>query len=272
LHYRPPFDAETLLAYLKSEAIVGVEQVSNGRYRRTIAFPRSKGIIELEPTSKNAVRVHLQLDSLNDISLVVQRCRHLFDLDADSAEIDSVLATDSLLAPLVAARSGRRVPGTMNGFELAVRAIVRQHVPANEVGNVLHRLVTTLGEALDTPQQTLTHFFPSSQQIVHADLQVSGLPPTCSEALHTLAQAVAQGEMVLERDADREKTMAQLLAIPGVNQRTATCIAMRALGDPDAFVVADVQHVFAQHGIDVEGIAERVEQWRPWRAYGVNYL
>ncbi len=272
LHYRPPFDAETLLAYLNSEAIAGVEEVNNGCYGRTIAFPRSKGIIELEPTSKNAVRVHLQLDNLNDISLVVQRCRHLFDLDADSAEIDSVLAMDSLLAPLVTAHPGRRVPGTMNGFELAVRAIIPQHVAADEVGDVLTRLVTTFGEALAAPQGTLTHFFPSPRQIVDANLQVIGLPSTCSEALHVLARAVVSGELVLERDADREKTMAQLLAIPAVNQQTATHIAMRALGDPDAFSVSDVQQVFAQHGIDAESVVARTEAWRPWRAYAVNYL
>ena len=272
LHYRPPFDTETLLAYLSKEAVPGVEEGSNGSYRRSVAFPRSKGIIELEPTTKNAVRVHLQLDNLNDISLVVQRCRHLFDLDADSAEIDSVLAADSLLAPLVTEHPGRRIPGTINGFELTVRAIVRQHIAADEVGNVLHQLVITLGEPLATPQGTLTHFFPLPQQIMGADLQALELPSMCSEALHTLARAVVSGELVLERDADREKTMTQLLAIPGVNQQTAIYIAMRALGDPDAFSVCDVQQVFTQHGIDPESIEARTEAWRPWRAYAVNHL
>ncbi len=272
LHYRPPFDAETLLAYLCSEAIEGVEEVSNGLYRRSIVFPRSKGIIELEPTNKNAIRVHLQLDNLNDISLVVQRCRHLFDLDADSAEIDSVLATDPLLTPLVTAHPGRRVPGAINGFELAVRAIVRQHTASDMLGNVFHQLVTTFGEALEAPQGTLTHFFPSPQQILDANLQTLEMPSVCSEALHSLARAVVSGELVLERDADREKTVTQLLAIPGVHRHTATHIAVRALGDPDAFSVSDVQQVFAQHGIDPKSIAEHAERWRPWRAYAVNYL
>ncbi len=274
LHYRPPFDAETLLTYLSKQALSGVEEVYNGRYRRTIVFPRSKGIIELEPTAKNAVRVHLQLDDLNDISLIVQRCRHLFDLDADSSEIDSVLATDPLLAPLVTVHPGRRVPGAINGFELAVRAIVRQHVSTDKVGNVLKQLVATLGEPLAVSQGTLTHFFPLPQQIVDADLQALGLPQLCSEALHVLARAVAHNALVLERDADREQTMTQLLAIAGVNQHTATYIAMRALGDPDAFSVPDVnlQQVFAQHDLNPESIAERAEAWRPWRAYAVNYL
>lgn len=272
LHYRPPFEAETLLAYLSKEAVPGVEEVCNGLYRRSVAFPRSKGIIELEPTTRNAIRVHLQLDNLSDISLVVQRCRHLFDLDADSAGIDSVLAADPLLAPLVTAHPGRRVPGAISGFELAIRAIIRQHISADEVGNVLKQLVATSGEPLAVPQGTLTHFFPSPQQILDADLQVSGLPPICSDALHALAHAVAQEQLVLERDANREQTITQLLAMAGVNQQITTYIAMRALGDPDAFPVSDVQQVFAQHGIDPENIAEHAERWRPWRAYAANYL
>ena len=272
LHYRPPFDAETLLAHLSKVAVPGIEEVSKGSYRRSVTFPRSKGIIELEPTSKNAVRVHLQLDNLNDISLVVQRCRHLFDLDADSAEIDSVLAADPLLAPQVTGHPGRRVPGAISGFELAVRAIVCQYLSKEEAVNTLTHLVTTLGESLAAPQGTLTHFFPSPQQIVDADLQASGLPLICSEALHALAHGIVQGELVLEREADREKTMAQLFAMPGVNHHVATYIAMRALGDPDAFSAVRLQQVFECNGISSENIVERSEAWRPWRAYAVNYL
>jgi len=274
LHYRPPFDAETLLTYLSKQAVPGVEDVSNGRYRCTVVFPRSKGIIEIEPTIKNAVRVHLQLDDLSDISRIVQRCRHLFDLDADSIVIDSVLAADPLLAPLVTAHPGRRVPGAINGFELAVRAIIRQHVSADKAGNVLKQLIATLGEPLAVPQGTLTHFFPLSQQIMDADLQALGLPQLCSEALHVLARAVAQSELVLERDADRERTMTQLLAIAGIHQKTASYIAMRALGDPDALPMPDasLMRVFAQHELNPKSIVERAEAWRPWRAYAVNHL
>ncbi len=274
LHYRPPFYAETLLTYFSKQAIPGIEVVNNGCYRRTVVFPRSKGIIELEPMAKNAVRVHLQLDDLSDISLIVQRCRRLFDLDADSSGIDSMLAIDPLLAPLVMTQPGRRVPGAINGFELAVRTIVRQHVSADEAGNVLKEFVATLGEPLAVSQGTLTHFFPLPQQIVDADLPALGLPPLCSEALHVLASAVAHNELVLERDADRERTMTQLLAIAGVDQHTASYIAMRALGDPDALPVPDIhlQQVFAQHDLNPESIAERAEIWRPWRAYAVNYL
>jgi len=277
LHYRPPFDAETLLAFLARRAVPGVEEVSNGRYRRTVAFPRSRGIIEIEPVARiHAVHVHLQLNDLGDLSLLVQRCRQLFDLDADPAAVAAVLSADPVLAPLVEARPGLRIPGALDGFELAVRAILGQQVSVSGACTLLGRLVAATGEPLAEPQGSLTHFFPTPQQIMQADLQGLGLTRTRINALLALAHAVSEDRLVLNRGADREQTVERLLALPGVGPWTASYIAMRALGDPDAFPVTDLglRRALEQRGLasDAKSVAARAEAWRPWRAYATIHL
>ena len=129
LHYRPPFDVLSLLTYLKQRALPGVEEVSKGCYRRTVMLPRSCGIIELEPLEKvHAVLLQVQLNTLSDVSMLVQQCRHLFDLDAVPSAIAEILEVDPVLAPLIMSRPGLRAPGAINGFELAVRAILGRQV------------------------------------------------------------------------------------------------------------------------------------------------
>jgi AraC family transcriptional regulator of adaptative response / DNA-3-methyladenine glycosylase II len=277
LHYRPPFNIEELLAYLSKRAIPGVEEVIDQRYRRTIAFPRSKGILEVEPIAKkNALAIHLYLDDLSDLSRIVQRCRNLFDLDADPAAINATLAADPIMAPLVEERPGLRIPGTINGFELAARAILEQQVSITRARTLATRLVTTCGDRLPEPRGTLTHFFPTPEQIMSVDPSTMGLPPTRAAALRALAQAVVEGDLILDRNADREQTVNQLHKLPGIGPGTASYIAMRALGDPDAFPTSDLglRHAFTQRGLatDQKSIGRYAEAWRPWRAYAAHHL
>jgi AraC family transcriptional regulator of adaptative response / DNA-3-methyladenine glycosylase II len=251
--------------------------VSDGRYRRTVALPASHGIIELEPVQKaNAVLLRLQLSDLSDVSTLVQRCRHLFDLDAVPTAIADVLAADPLLAKLLEERPGLRVPGAMNGFELATRAILGQQVSVAGATTLAGRLARAVGEPLERPQGSLTHFFPTPQVLAQADLQGLGLTRGRIVALQALAQAVDTGEVVLERGADRAETSARLLQLPGVGPWTVAYIAMRALGDPDACPLSDLglRRAFEQHGaaVDVRSIERRAEQWRPWRAYATHHL
>jgi AraC family transcriptional regulator of adaptative response / DNA-3-methyladenine glycosylase II len=277
LQTRPPFHADELLSYLERRALPGVEEVTQGRYRRTVALPHSKGIIEIEPIKgAHAVFVHLQLGDLSDLSLLVQRCRQLFDLDTDPAAVATVLTADPLLAPLVEARPGLRIPGAIDGFELAVRAIVGQQVSVAGARTLAGRLVAALGEPLSKPEGTLTHLFPSPQQIMQAALQGHGLTQARANALQALGRAVVEEGLVLDRSADREQTFTQLLALPGVGIWTASYIAMRALGDPDAFPASDLglRRAFEQAGLagDLRTIQTRAEAWRPWRAYATHHL
>jgi AraC family transcriptional regulator of adaptative response / DNA-3-methyladenine glycosylase II len=277
LAYRPPFESATLLTYLGRNALPGVEEVTNGCYRRTVSLPHSHGIIELEPKeSANAVLVRLQLSDLSDLSLLVQRCRQLFDLDADPTAIAEILSTDSLLAPLVKARPGLRIPGTIDGFEFAVRSVVRQWLPVADAQTVAGRLVRVLGVPLDKPAGTLSHFFPSPHLMSAASLQEIGLSGKLVDALQALARSVVEEQLILSRDADREQTVARLLRLPEMEPWTVSSIAMRALGDPDAYPIdnPDLQLAFTHHGLamDAPNINKRAEAWRPFRAYALHHL
>lgn len=277
LQYRPPLDCDTLLAYLEKRAIPGVEEVVGKRYRRTVVLPHSRGVIELEPAEKaHAFLLRLQLSDLSDLSMLVQRCRQFFDLDAVPAAIADVLGSDPFLAPLVAARPGLRIPGTVDGFELAVRAILGQQVSVVGARTLAGRLVRKLGTSLEHVQGTLTHFFASPQAVAQGDLQGLGLTKGRITALQALGHAVAQEGLELDRNADREQTITRLLQLPGVGPWTASYVAMRALGDPDAFPLADLglQRAFEQQGAaaDRRSIGRRAEAWRPWRAYATHYL
>jgi AraC family transcriptional regulator of adaptative response / DNA-3-methyladenine glycosylase II len=277
LQYHPPFETRSLRAFLQRRAIPGVEEVVNGCYRRTVLLPKSKGIIELEPMEQsNSIQLRLLLNDLSNLSTLVHRCRNLFDLDALPEVIAGVLVTDPLLAPLVKARPGLRVPGTIDGFELTVRAIIGQQVSVAGARTLAARLVTTLGEPLDQPQGTLTHFFPTPHTIAHSDLHGLGLTHSRVIALQALAQAIVEEGLTLDYAADREKTITRLLHIPGIGPWTTSYVAMRALGDPDAFPITDLglRRAFEQLGQPSNpiNIEKHAELWRPWRAYGAHHL
>lgn len=275
LFHRLPFDAGLLLTYLGRRAVPGVEQVVDGRYRRTVALGRSVGAIELEPIA-GAAMVRLRLDEPRDLALVVQRCRGLLDLDVDPAAVSEVLGADPVLASLVTARPGLRVPGMVDGWEIAVRAVLGQQVSVTAARTLAGRLARALGVPLADPERNLTHLFPQPEAVAEADLSTLGITRARGVTLRGLAGAVLRGEIMLDRGADRKQVEARLLALPGIGHWTASYIVMRALGDPDAFLPGDlgVRRAAEQLGLDpsprrLEAYAER---WRPWRAYAVLYL
>src|SRR6266516_2434772 len=281
LRHRTPFDADGLLAYLGQRALPGVEEAAAGTFRRVLVLPRSTAVAELDLVANGAeVRLRLRLDDLRDLGVAVQRCRWPLDLDADPAAIGEVLGGDPLLAPLVAARPGLRVPGAVAGLELAVRAILGQQISVAGARTLAGRLVNALGEPLPQADGSFTHRFPSAEALATSDPGTPqpglGLTRGRLVALRALGQAVAAGELDLDRGADREQTERTLLALPGIGPWTAAYIAMRALGDPDALPAADLglPRALERHGLpgDPASIRARAERWRPWRAYAVLHL
>lgn len=277
LPYRPPLESNALFDFLRRRTISGVEEFVGNCYRRTVALGETRGIVEIEPQhNKSALVLRLQLNRLQDINALVQRCRSLFDLDADPGAIDDVLGNDPILAPLIEARPGLRLPGTINGFEIAVRAILGQQVSLARARTLLGHLTQNFGEPLTTADGTLTHFFPTPEVIAQADLTSLGITEGRMQALRALAAQVSNGHLHLERGADREETGARLLELPGVGAWTASYIAMRALGDPDAFPASDLglRQGLEAHGLtsNVKHITNYAQAWRPWRGYAVMHV
>ncbi|MBV9098424.1 MAG: DNA-3-methyladenine glycosylase 2, partial [Frankiaceae bacterium] len=263
LPMRLPFAAEPLLAFLGARTVPGVEDFDGTVFRRVI----DQSVVELEPADSYVV-ARIDVDDVRRVAPVVARCRRLLDLDADPHAVDEVLGADPMLHASVEATPGIRVPGAVDGFELAVRAILGQQVSVAAAHTFADRLVERCGKPLTVARGALTHAFPDAAAVADADLDGLGLTGGRIRTLRALAHAVADDGLVIDPVADRDDVRRQLLALPGVGPWTADYIAMRALGDPDAFPATDLVIARAIGS----GGAARAEQWRPWRAYAAMHL
>ncbi|WP_144118786.1 DNA-3-methyladenine glycosylase 2 family protein [Catellatospora sichuanensis] len=252
LPYRAPLAADELFTQLAADALPGVEEWRDGALRRTLRLPHGTGVVALRPAAGH-VECRLSLADLRDLGSAVNRCRWLLDLDADPVAVDAALAADPLLAPLVAALPGRRVPRAVDGVELAVRAVLGPDAAA--------RLVTAYGEPVADPDGGLTRVFPDVSTLAAVDPALLGVAEQAEKAFTALVDAVAVGELDLGVGADWTAARRRLRELPGLDDSTVELIAMRALGDPDAWPAT---------GHD-SGVAP-AEQWRPWRAYAHRHL
>jgi AraC family transcriptional regulator, regulatory protein of adaptative response / DNA-3-methyladenine glycosylase II len=272
---RAPLDGRWLLEFLGARAIPGVEHVEDGTYRRSLALEHGAGQVALTPEA-GAVRCVLRLDDLRDLTAAVARCRRLLDLDADPLSIAGQLGADPVLGEVARRRPGLRVPGTVDGFELAVRAIVGQQVSVPAARTVLGRLVERFGEQLPEPDGPITHRFPTAETLSELDPAGLPFPRRRGEALRSLALLVSAEGLRFDAGADSSAALAALLDIPGVGPWTASYVAMRALGDPDAFPAGDIgiKHGLERLGQPAEGppATAIAEPWRPWRSYAVMHL
>jgi AraC family transcriptional regulator of adaptative response / DNA-3-methyladenine glycosylase II len=276
LAYRPPLHAQALLEFLAARAIPGVEIADAGRYTRALRLPHGPATVELTP-SDGYVSAALRLSDLRDLAPAVARCRRLLDLDADPVAIDETLGADPLLAPLVLTEPGLRVPRAVDGFEIAVRAIVGQQISVPGARTVLGRLIahTTAGTAAPDGPDALVPF-PDPASVAAAPDEAFAMPGSRRATIRALAAAVASGDLLLDDGADRAETEAALCAIPGIGAWTAGYVAMRALGDPDVFLPTDlaVRRGAARIGLptDPTTLDQHARRWRPWRSYAVLRL
>lgn len=275
LGYRAPIDAESLLAYLGRRAVTGVEEVDGDAYRRSLWLPGGAGVIELRPR-RDHIAATLWLEDAGDAEAAVQRCRALLDLDADPDAVQATLAPDPVIGAAAVAVPGRRVPGHPDGAELAIRAVLGQQVSVAGATTLAARLVAAYGELLARPLGGVTHLFPSAAALAHADPAQLAMPAARRRAVLGLADALARGEIMLSADADRAEAERRLLALPGIGPWTVSYVAMRALGDRDAFLPTDLG---VRRGLEARGqdgrpaaAAALAERWRPYRAYALQYL
>ncbi|MFE3432458.1 AlkA N-terminal domain-containing protein [Streptomyces sp. NPDC059171] len=275
LPYRAPLNPGNLFGHLAATAVPGVEEWRDGAYRRTLTLPYGQGVVALTPKPGH-IACRLSLTDPRDLTRAISRCRWLLDLDADPVAVDALLRTDPLLAPLVDAGPGRRVPRTVDGAEFAVRAVLGQQVSTAAARTHAARLVAAHGVPVDDPEGGLTHLFPAPAALADLDPETLALPRTRRTTLTTLVAALAEDRLRLDTDSDWERARAELAALPGFGPWTVESIAMRSLGDPDAFLPTDlgIRRAAGRLGLPATpaALTARAADWRPWRAYAVQYL
>ena len=275
LPLRTPYDATGTIAFLALRAVPGVEEGLENGYRRSLALPRGGGVAELSPREDH-VAATFWLDDLRDLGAAIGRCRRLLDLDSDPHGILEWLGGDATIGRLVRAAPGRRVPGSVDGGELAIRAVLGQQVSVAGARTLAGRIVAAHGEPLRRPVGAVTHVFPRPEALAAADPDGLPLPRSRAATLVRLCAALAAGEVELGEGADRERSLAGLLALRGIGPWTAGYVAMRALRDPDAWPAGDlgVRRALESLGAADPGRAlERAgEPWRPYRAYATMHL
>jgi AraC family transcriptional regulator of adaptative response / DNA-3-methyladenine glycosylase II len=273
LRYRPPYHWEGLLAFLAPRATPGIEVVEQGNYRRSIWMHEASGYFEasLDP-STDSVDVRVQFPNPRSLYFIIERVRAMFDLNADCLAISRSLNADPELSRRLRSMPGLRVPGCWDGFELAVRAILGQQITVKGATNLAGRLVQAYGDPWQTSGGGITHLFPTPERLAKADVASVGMPRARAETIRALARSVADGKIVFDGSVPPEVLLEQLCELPGIGAWTAQYVAMRALGEPDAFPSSDLGLLRALDLNNSRELELRAENWRPWRAYAAMYL
>jgi AraC family transcriptional regulator of adaptative response / DNA-3-methyladenine glycosylase II len=280
LAVRTPFAGRPLLAFLAVRAVPGVEVATDATYARTLRLPHGTGTVELELAdhddegSTAFVPARFRLTDLRDLTSAVERARRLVDADCDPVAIRDAFAGEPILGPLVRELPGLRVPGHVDGDELAIRAVLGQQITVAAARTAAGRLTEQYGEPLADPQKGLTQVFPTAARLAELDPEDLPMPRSRGRALVALCRALAGGDLQLDRGTDRGAVRRDLLAIPGVGPWTADYIALRALGHPDVFLPTDIgiRDALRQLGRDPGEADDLAGRWRPWRSYAQLHL
>jgi AraC family transcriptional regulator of adaptative response / DNA-3-methyladenine glycosylase II len=268
-----------MMHFLRARAIVGIETVSRECYRRTVQFGDTAGVIEVRPVpGERYCLIRTPLVLSRHLLPITERLKRLFDLKADPATIAAHLSRDARLSAAVRAAPGVRLPGAWDGFEMAVRTILEQQHSVQTATALCSRLAGRYGEPLPASKEpSLSHVFPPPQRLATAPLTDIGCTPGQAETIRTVAATVARGHWTLGSTTNLADAIKQLTAYPGIGVWAANMIAMRALGEPDAFPAGDLplRQAAATNGagpLTEAQLLEQAEAWRPWRAYAAMYF
>ena len=275
LAYLPPYDWPAMLGFLSARAVAGMETVVDGVYSRSIGLDGAHGTFSIRPVAGDALEVTLDFPDPAAVPEIVARLRRMFDLDADLAAIHRSLKADPLMARLIAERPGLRVPGTWDGLELAIRAVLGQQISVVAAIRLAGKLVVQYGPPLASVLPGITQVFPAAGVLAQADLAALGMPKSRGRTLSGVAQALLDDPLLFE--PGREGGVARLLALHGIGDWTAQYIALRQLREMDAFPNGDVGLINALSALEGERVTARellarAEGWRPCRGYAAQVL
>ncbi|WP_375399657.1 DNA-3-methyladenine glycosylase family protein [uncultured Amnibacterium sp.] len=279
LPFIPPLEPSNLFGHLAATAVPGVEEYRDGTYRAAVRLRHAPAVVAVHLPVEAAVPAVLHLGDPRDADEAVVLARRLLDLDADPSAAAGVLRQDPVLAPLIRAVPGRRVPGALDPQAMILKAVLGQQVSTAAARTHAARLVSAFGEPVADPEGGLTHLFPSAAMLVAASDAVGSvarMPSTRRDALLAVARAVAAGAVPIGWRSDLPAARGALLALRGIGPWTVETIAMRALGDPDAFLPGDlgIQVAAARLGLPERPreLERRSRAWSPFRATAVQYL
>jgi len=281
LRYRPPYDWDCMLEFLRARAISGVEIVDGGRYLRTVEVDGKIGSIEVTHLpDRQSLGVSIRFSDVRLLPSIVARVRRLFDLGADIETIDDHLSGDPVLAPLVAQRPGLRAPGGWDGFEIAVRAILGQQISVIAARRLAGQLVALHGRSVPKSfliHPELSHVFPTAKQLASASSIGLAMPAARLTSLKSVAEASLADPNLFRPFGSIEETVTRLRTIRGIGEWTAQYIALRAIREMDAFPATDIgllRCATSTNGKKVTpaNLLNRAESWRPWRAYAAQHL
>ncbi len=293
LPVRAPYAGGEVLRFLAAHLVAGVEQSGPDWYARTLALPHGTGHVRLtfppdatgdagapgvrpDPAAGTTfVRCLLTVEDLRDVGAAVERCRRMLDADCDPVAVADGLSEDPRMAVLVRRRPGLRVPGGVDGDEIAIRAVIGQQISLAGAISLGTKLVDRYGGTVpDASYDGPRRLFPRADVLADLDPAELPMPRARGRALVGLCRALADGDIALDRGADRAGVRERLLALPGIGPWTADYVSMRALGDPDVFLPTDigVRRALTDLGDDPTRAGELGELWRPWRSYGLMHL
>jgi AraC family transcriptional regulator, regulatory protein of adaptative response / DNA-3-methyladenine glycosylase II len=251
LPFHPPLEFEALCAFFAVRALPGLEEVRDGIWRRK----QPEGWLEVLRDGRSHLEARMPPALAPEAPRIAARVQRVFDLRADPRPIVEHLSRDKLLKPFL--RPGLRIPGAWDPFEMAVRAILGQQISVQRARAMAMALIERFGA------------FPSPDQLARANLR--GMPATRANAITQLARSVKRGEVRLDGSQDLEAASAALCALPGIGDWTAQVIALRALGEPDAFPSGDLGLCQALQ-LSPRALRELAEAWRPFRAYAASAI
>jgi len=276
LTYRSPYDWEAILNFLAARMMKDVEHITADYYARTVRLGKYTGWIQVaHAPEKRGLAVTFTHTLTPALPTLLGRLHDLFDLAARPDVVAKHLQKDKHLKPGIQKNPGLRVPGAFEGFEMAVRAILGQQITVKAATTLACRFADAFGEKIHTPFAELSRLSPLPERVAKAtvnDIAKLGIVSARAKSIIALAKAFTTGELRLEAGLNPEKTINQLVALPGIGQWTAHYIAMRALRWPDAFPKEDIAvrnnlgHITASQAEDLS------QAWRPWRSYAVMHI